>query len=509
MSQRSGPSDEPTTDFDSEPQLSEVEKKLGGVPREPARNANFNNYHVAFVAALGGLLYGYDTGVISGTLIQIAADFGIEDQGSILGMTVPGHNIQEMITAAILLGAVIGALSAGPFANRFGRRWTIITVAIIFAVGVILAGVSPDPLTMIGSRLFLGLAVGGCTQTIPTYIAELSPPDKRGGLVTFFNVAIGVGILTAALVNVIFADVVWHWKIIIAVIPAVILIIGMIPLPESPRWLVNHRFLNAARMVLRWVRPSGKEADREVREIQRIVKMEEASSKGAWAAMGEKWIRPALIAGISVAIFTQITGLEMMIYYTPRILTDAGFAPELSLWANVGVGVVYLVMTTTGKFIVDKVGRRRLTLIMLPGAAVSIAAFGLVFLIMDKPNPVLAMTLLLLFMFFQAGGIQVVGWLMGSELYPLKIRSAATGLHAAALWGSNLIITITALTLVEALTLGGAMLVYAALNVIAWLVVYFRVPETKGRPLEEIEESLKDGTFLPKDQKRIAEESTT
>lgn len=503
MTERPEETDETVPDdFSGEPRLSAEEEKLGGIPKGPTKDPTFNTYHVAFVAALGGLLYGYDTGVISGTLIQIAADFGIEHEYVLFGATIPGHNIQETITASILLGAVIGALGAGPFANRFGRRWTIIAVALIFAVGVLMAGFSPGPLAMIGSRLFLGLAVGGCTQTIPTYIAELSPPEKRGGFVTFFNVAIGVGILSAALVNVIFSDVDWHWKIAVALVPAVILVVGMIPLPESPRWLVNHRFLNAARLVLRWVRPSGSEADREVRQIQHVVALEAESETGPWSAMGEKWLRPALFAGISVAIFTQITGLEMMIYYTPKILTDVGFPPELALWANVGVGVVYLVMTTTGKFIVDRVGRRRLTLVMLPGAALSIAAFGILFLTNDDPNPVLALALLLLFMFFQAGGIQVVGWLMGSELYPLKIRSAATGLHAAALWGSNLLITITALSLVEALTLGGAMLVYAALNVIAWLVIYFRVPETKGRPLEEIEESLKDGTFLPLQGKR-------
>lgn len=504
MTERQSTSVDQAPDFAGEPRLSAAEQKLGGIPTDPGKDPMRNTYHVAFVAALGGLLYGYDTGVISGTLIQIAADFGIEHEYVLFGTTIPGHNIQETITASILLGAVIGALGAGPFANRFGRRWTIITVALIFAIGVVLAGFSPGPLAMIGSRLFLGLAVGGCTQTIPTYIAELSPPDRRGGFVTFFNVAIGVGILSAALVNVIFSEVDWHWKIVVAIVPAIILIIGMIPLPESPRWLVNHKFLNAARMVLRWVRPSGKIADREVREIQHVVKLEAESQSGPWSAMGEKWLRPALFAGIAVAIFTQITGLEMMIYYTPTILTDVGFPPELALWANVGVGVVYLVMTTTGKFIVDKVGRRRLTLVMLPGAAVSIAAFGILFLVDDHPNPVLALALLLLFMFFQAGGIQVVGWLVGSEVYPLKIRSAATGLHAAALWGSNLLITITALSLVAALTLGGAMLVYAALNVIAWLVIYFRVPETKGRPLEEIEESLKEGTFLPLQEKRNA-----
>ena len=145
---------------------------------------------------------------------------------------------------------------------------------------------------------------------------------------------------------------------------------------------------------------------------------------GPWSALGEKWLRPALVAGLAVAIFTQITGLEMMIYYTPVILTMVGFSSGFSLWANVGVGIVYVVMTLVGKLVVDRIGRRSLMLAMLPGSAISIALFGLLFLISgQRPNPWLALVLLLAFMFFQAGGIQVVGWLIGSEIYPLRILS--------------------------------------------------------------------------------------
>lgn len=187
-----------------------------------------------------------------------------------------------------------------------------------------------------------------------------------------------------------------------------------------------------------------------------------------------------------------------MIYYTPTILTDAGFPHVYSLWANVGVGVVYLVMTFVGSRLVDRIGRRRLTLVMLPGAAVSIGLFGVLFYVQDgKPSPVLTLVLILAFMFFQAGGIQVVGWLVGSEMYPLRIRAAATSLHAMVLWGANLLVTSTALTLTGWISLGGTMLVYAALNVLGWVLVFLRVPETKGKSLEQIEQSLRDETFLP------------
>lgn len=485
--------------FSGGPELSPQQQKLSGIPGDTSHSAKWNIYHVALVAALGGLLYGYDTGVISGTLDQIAQDFGITNSYELFGVSIPNNTIEQMITSSILLGAVIGALAAGPYTVRFGRRTTILTVAVLFAAGVVLAALSPEPLSLIGSRLLLGLAVGGSTQTIPTYIAELSPPGRRGGFVTFFNMAIGIGILSAAIVNAVFSDVAWHWKIVVAVVPAVILIIGILTLPESPRWLVRHEYIDSARKVLRWVRPTGQIADSEVRDVQEVLRRESEAEEGPWRALGEKWLRPALIAGITVAVFTQITGLEMMIYYTPIILTEVGFAPSFSLKANVYVGVVYVVMTLVGKLLVDRIGRRRLMLIMLPGSALSIALFGLLFIVSeDQPNGWLALAMLLAFMLFQTGGIQVVGWLIGSEVYPLRIRPAATGVHAAALWASNLIVTSSALSLVSALSLGGAMLVYAMLNVLAWVVIFFRVPETKGRSLEALEQDLKRGVFLPR-----------
>jgi sugar porter (SP) family MFS transporter len=445
---------------------------------------------VAGVAALGGLLYGYDTGVISGTLISIGEEFGV------------GDSTKELITASILVGAMIGALLMGEVSNRIGRRRTILLVAAIFALGVVFAALSTGPVTLILSRLFLGLAVGGSTQTIPTYIAELAPPERRGRMVTVFNCAIGVGILSAALVNVALTDVLsWRWLIVVAAAPAVVLLLGMLSLPESPRWLVGQGRVSPARTVLRWVRATRQAVEREIDDIRHLTEREEQETRGGspWAALREPWLRPALVAGISVAAFTQLTGLEMMIYYTPTILTDAGLPHSFSLWANVGVGVVYLVMTFVGSRLVDRLGRRRLTLLMLPGAAVSIAAFGALFVFGgDQPDPVLTIVFLLSFMFFQAGGIQVVGWLVGSEVYPLKVRSAATSLHAMALWGANLLVTATALSVVGLLGLGGTMWVYAVLNVVAWIVVFRRVPETAGRSLEDIESSLRDGTFLPR-----------
>ena len=459
---------------------------------ETERRTKRHVTRVAFVAAIGGLLYGYDTGVISGTLIEIGKEFSID------------ATVKEFITASILVGAILGAFLTGPVSARIGRRRTILLIAAVFGLGVLFAAVSPSPLFLVLSRLFLGLAVGGSTQTIPTYIAEIAPGPRRGSLVTVFNCAIGVGILSAAVVGVTLNGVVsWRFMIGVAAAPAIVLLLGMLKLPESPRWFVSQDRIGPARRVLRWLRPDQRAAEDELDEIRELDDAEPSSGAGQWTQLRKPWVRPALVAGLIVAAFTQLTGLEMMIYYTPTILTDAGFPHEYSLWANVGVGVVYLVMTFVGSRLVDRIGRRRLTLVMLPGAAVSIGLFGVSFFLTGgKPSPVLTIALILAFMFFQAGGIQVVGWLVGSEMYPLRIRAAATSLHAMVLWSANLLVTSTALTLTGWIGLGGTMLVYAALNVLGWVLVFLRVPETKGRSLEQIEQSLRDETFLPHRSRR-------
>lgn len=461
---------------------------------ETERRTKRHVTRVAFVAAIGGLLYGYDTGVISGTLIEIGKEFSID------------ATVKEFITASILVGAILGAFLTGPVSARIGRRRTILFIAAVFGLGVLFAAVSPSPVFLVLSRLFLGLAVGGSTQTIPTYIAEIAPGPRRGSLVTVFNCAIGVGILSAAVVGVTLNGVVsWRFMIGVAAAPAIVLLLGMLKLPESPRWFVSQDRIGPARRVLRWLRPDQRAAEDELDEIRKLDDVEPSSGSGQWSQLRKPWVRPALVAGLIVAAFTQLTGLEMMIYYTPTILTDAGFPHEYSLWANVGVGVVYLVMTFVGSRLVDRIGRRRLTLVMLPGAAVSIGLFGVLFFVTGgNPSPVLTIVLILAFMFFQAGGIQVVGWLIGSEMYPLRIRAAATSLHAMVLWGANLLVTSTALTLTGWIGLGGTMLVYAALNVLGWVLVFLRVPETKGRSLEQIEQSLRDETFLPHRSRREA-----
>jgi sugar porter (SP) family MFS transporter len=443
---------------------------------------------VALVSAVSGMLYGYDTGIISGALLQITKDFGIAE------------GWKQVIAASILLGAVIGALTCSRLSERRGRKGTLVMLAVVFVIGSLWCALSPNPVVLSLGRIVLGFAVGGATQTAPMYVAELAPPKYRGRLVLAFQIAIGVGIVIATLVGA-SESIVWRWSIGIASVPAAIMLGLLLRLPESPRWLVRQDDRDAAHDVLERVRPSGYDIDGELDEMADLARKEQSAGTRGWAGLRERWVRPALILGCGIAIFTQLSGIEMIVYYSPTILTDAGFSTDIALDVSVALGVSYLVAQLVGLAIIDRVGRRRLTLIMIPGAAVSLFALGLLFVTghAGRDSIILVVTCLVVFMLFNAGGLQLMGWLTGSETYPLAVRPAGTAVQSAALWGTNLLITLTLLSLISAIGVGPAMWLYAAFNVAAWLFVFFRMPDLTGASLEEIEGKLADGRFRPAD----------
>jgi MFS family permease len=217
-------------------------------------------------------------------------------------------------------------------------------------------------------------------------------------------------------------------------------------------------------------------------------------------------VRPAVIAGCGLAIFTQLSGIEMIVYYSPTILTDNGFSDSAALNVSVGLGVTYLVLQIVGLLIVDKVGRRRLTLIMTPGAIISLLVLGSFFVFDNagKASTPYIIACLITFMAFTAGGIQLMGWLVGSEIYPLASRSAGTSLQSASLWSTNLLITLTLLTMMDLFGVGQVFWIYAGFNLAAFVFVYLRLPELTGHSLEDIERHLREGRFAPKDFARTA-----
>ena len=454
--------------------------------------------YVTAVGAIAGFLYGYDTGIISGALLQISEDF---DTGS---------GMEQVIAAGILLGAVVGALVCSRLSETNGRRKTILLIAVVFIVGALACSLAPSAWTVAAARVLLGFAVGGATQTVPMYVAELAPAKHRGRLVLTFQVGIGVGIVVSTLVGASEA-VPWRVSIGSAAVPALLMLLLMLRLPESPRWLVKHGDEDSARKVLTDLRPSTDDVQEELDGIVEIERkrLEVDKKNRGWNGLRQPWVRPALIVGCGVAIFTQLSGIEMIIYYAPTILTDNGFSTTAALRVSVALGVTYLVMMIVGLSIVDKVGRRRLTLIMVPGAAASLAVLGTLWVTGNSgPDQVpFIIACLIVFMFFNAGGLQLMGWLTGSEIYPLAVRGAGTSAQAASLWSTNLLITLTLLTIIETIGVGQTMWLYAAFNVAAWVFIWRKMPELTGRTLEQIEGKLAEGKFTPADFDRLPDAS--
>ena len=443
---------------------------------------------VALVSAISGLLYGYDTGIISGALLQISDEFGI------------GSGWEQVIAASILAGAVIGALVCSRLSERRGRRMTLLIVAAVFVVGAIAASLAPNPWTLSVARVVLGFAVGGATQTAPVYVAELAPSKYRGRLVLFFQIAIGVGIVIATIVGAT-ESVDWRLAIGAAAVPGALMLLFLLRLPDSPRWLVKAGQRDRAQQALERVRPQGADVSPELRDIDELVEAERTANTSGWRGLRAAWVRPALVVGCGLAIFTQLSGIEMIVYYSPTILTDNGFSDSAALRVSVALGVTYLVTQLIGLAIIDRVGRRRLTLLTLPGAALSLIVLGTFFVTGndgDAQVPYIIATLIA-FMAFTAGGIQLMGWLTGSEIYPLATREAGAAAQSASLWGTNLLITLTLLSLIDTIGTGQTFWLYAAFNIAAFVFLYRRMPELTGRSLEQIESKLSAGHFRPAD----------
>ncbi|MET7676683.1 sugar porter family MFS transporter [Streptomyces seoulensis] len=462
----------------------------GRAPRS-TKGLNGHMLMAAVVSAISGLLYGYDTGIISGALLQISEEFHI------------GNTMKETIAAGILLGAVIGSLTCSLLCERFGRHRTILLICCVFIAGSLTCAVAPNAVGLALARVLLGFAVGGATQTVPMYVAELAPRAIRGRLVLCFQLAIGAGIVIATIVGASEA-VSWRVSIGAAAAPALLMLLGQLRLPESPRWLILRKGdVEGAEKVLKQVRPAGYDVDSELDEITALGRRQQRTDRNhqGWRGLRQKWVRPALVVGCGIAVFTQLSGIEMIIYYAPTILTDNGFSRSSALRVSVALGVVYLVMMIIGLWIVDKVGRRRLTLIMVPGAAVSLFVLGGFYITGHSTRAYVPAIIacLLAFMFFNAGGLQLMGWLTGSEIYPLTVRAAATSVQSATLWSTNLLITLTLLSMISAFGVGQVFWIYAFFNVAAWLFVWWKMPELTGHSLEDIEQHLKNDEFQPED----------
>lgn len=462
----------------------------GGRPaadREPPARHPALLYAVAAVSALGGLLFGYDTGIISSALLDLGRDLDLST------------GYQEVVVSAILVGAMVGAPVAGVLAARRGRRPVIIAVAVVFALGALASALAPTAPALVLARLVLGLAVGAASNTVPVYIAETAPPAVRGRLMVLFQLMVAIGQLVSYLVGYALAGPGgWRWMFGLAAIPALVLAVGMLPLPESPRWLVEQGREDRARDVLRKLRAPGTDSAAEVADIVALCRAESGAPRGLRATLRvlrSGWVRPALLVALGIAAFSQLTGINAMVYYAPSLLTDAGFGGSVALLTGIGIGVMLVLAGITGALCVDRVGRRKLLLWLMPASGAAMAVLALAFLAPDSPVQRWTVVLALFaYIFVNGAGMQSVVWLLAPEVLPLAVRGPATSLATTTVWGFDLLIAVTALTAVHVFGLTATLLVYAVMNGLCWVFVLRRVPETRGRTLEDIERQLRRST---------------
>jgi sugar porter (SP) family MFS transporter len=438
------------------------------------------NKSIYFFGALGGLLFGYDTGVISGAILFINEELGLTPF------------LEGLVVSSLLLGAAIGAASAGPLSDRLGRRNIIIIAAILFTIGAIGAALAPTVGVLVFFRVVLGLAVGSAALIVPLYLSEIAPTQVRGAITSLNQLNIVFGILFAYIVNALLASAgAWRWMLGLAVIPSLVLLIGMFFLPETPRWLVSQDRDEDARDVLRRSRDE-ETVEREIRDIREVEEQEEGGLRELMAS----WVRPALVVAIGLAVFQQIIGINTIIYYAPTTLTNVGYGNEAAIYANLLIGVVNVAMTFVAIWLIDRVGRKPLLLTGLVGMVLSLTVLGLSSLLLPQPSnptdPAAIITLVCLagFIVSFAATWGPTVWVMLPEVLPLRIRGTAMGVAIFLHWLANFAVSQTFPVFLAAWGPGITFLGYAVIGVVAFVFVSALVTETKERSLEEIEADL-------------------
>ncbi|KAI4334720.1 hypothetical protein L6164_013432 [Bauhinia variegata] len=468
----------------------------GYLELHPERKMSFfkNPYilGVTAVAGIGGLLFGYDTGVISGALLYIKDDFEIVNQSSFL---------QETIVSMALVGAIIGAAMGGWMNDAYGRKKTTLIADVVFTLGSIVMASAPDPYILICGRLLVGLGVGMASVTAPVYIAEASPSEIRGGLVSTNALMITGGQFVSYLVNLAFTQVpgTWRWMLGVAGLPAVIQFCLMLCLPESPRWLFMQNKKDEAVSVLCKIYDLARledEIDYYCAQLEED--LQKQNNLRYLDVFNTKEIRLAFLAGAGLQAFQQFTGISIVMYYSPTIIEMAGFhSNEIALLLSLIVSGLNAAGTVLGIYLIDYAGRRMLALTSLSGVVISlvILSAGSFLNSSDSQNGNfgwLAVLGLAMYITFFAPGMGTVPWTVNSEVYPQEYRGICGGMSATVNWISSVIMSQSFLSISDALGLGGSFLILAVIAVFAILFVALFVPETKLLTFEEVEQLWKE-----------------
>jgi major inositol transporter-like SP family MFS transporter len=434
------------------------------------------------IATLGGLLFGYDTGVISGALLYMKDDLNLSAFGE-----------ATVVSSLLFPGAALGALFGGRIADRIGRKRMLLLCGAIFLVGAVGCALAPNVQIMVAARVILGFGVGAASVTCPLYLAEMAPPDRRGRMVTINELMIVTGQMLAFAMNALLDHVIQNphvWRIMLAVaaVPAVALIVGMTFLPDSPRWYGLKSRFDEARAVL-GLSLDAKEADAE---FAAIVEHAERSvtKRTPWTVIRDvPWIRKVVLIGCGLAVVQQATGINTVNYYAPTILEESGLGVSASLIATIAVGVTSVVTTVIGIILLGFVGRRTMLLIGFAGVAASQAALALTFLLGESTTrSYVILGCMVVFVAFVQMFIGTCVWLLLSEIFPMSIRGFAMGIAVFILWCTNAAISFLFPVLNSALGSTGTFGLFVAVNLVSLYFVWKCVPETKGTTLEQLED---------------------
>lgn len=439
-------------------------------------------------ATFGGLLFGYDTGVINGALPFMARS----DQLNLTPVT------EGLVTSMLLLGAAFGALLCGKLADRYGRRKMILNLSFLFFLASLGTAFAPNVLTMVIFRFLLGLAVGGASSMVPAFLAEMAPYEKRGRMVTQNELMIVGGQFLAyvfnAILGVAMADTghVWRYMLVLCAIPALILFASMLMVPESPRWLTSKGKKSEALRVLKLIRDE-KRAEAEFKEIQAAAVKDSNVEKASIKEFSTPWLRRLLWIGIGVAIVNQITGVNSIMYYGTQILQESGFGTKAALIANIGNGLISVIAVIIGIWLVGRVNRRPILMIGLSGTTTALLFIAIFSIVLDGSAalPYTVLSLTVLFLAFMQGCVGPVTWLVIAEIFPQRVRGLGSGISVFFLWILNFIIGFAFPIMLSSAGLSFTFFIFVALGILAIGFVYKFMPETKGRTLEELEEHFR------------------
>lgn len=439
---------------------------------------------IATVATFGGLLFGYDTGVINGALPSIVSDLQLTP-------------FYEGLVASILpFGGAWGAAFGGRSADRFGRRRVLAVLAVIFVVATLGCSFAPGVGTLIAFRCLLGLAVGASSVIVPVFLAELAPSHLRGRVVAQNEFMIVGGQTLAFVLNAGLATGfghlphVWRYMLVMATIPALALWIGLIVVPESPRWLASHGRIQAMYDVLEKIREDSYSAA-EADEVLTGARAEQGRSRaGIMDLVRTPWIRRIFVLGASMAVINQISGINAIQYYGVTVLQDAGFGGNGAFYANIIPGFTGVAAVALAMYLLKVAPRRKMLLTGLTGTAVSLSTFALVYLTIPDGSPArpwAVLACIVVFVGFMQSCVGTVTWLYMSEIFPLHLRGVGMGACAWLLWMMTFVVGLTFPILTDALGVAVTLLMFVFLQLLAIVWVYRTAPETKDKSLEDIE----------------------